>query len=670
METKKILSIDKPYLEHFNEFDFDESKMYKTATEFIIDSAKEHYSDYYSLPAFKFYGRQINNKELFDNINITGNALLNLGVKTDDTISMFGLNVPETYYTMYGANDMGIATEWFNPSAVTPEMLRKHIKENDVKTMVIIDVMYPIVKEAIKGTDVETVIVTSLQDSFPRKMNLLYGVQVFGLNYIYQNPYYKHVLENIVKSMPSDKELFSLSIDEQRKILKKYQQIFLKLDNYIKREKIDKKASFYTDENRDSRFILWNDFIKEYGEKNNSRREKFDAEKPKFIVHTGGTTGPAKRIAMTDIAINAAPYQSTLMPLNFEFGDTSCQLIPPMVAFSLMGMQLSRYYQMNTTLIASYDRNEFPGIITSKDKINHFFTVPSFVTTLIDNKSLEGKDLSHVKSINHGGEGISPEDDRKIDEILRAHGSFCQNALGYGQNEEFGPFTLNIPGKDVPKAYSCCGFPLFGNDFIIVDLETGEELPYGLNEEGKPYIGELYVSGPSMMLHYIGDAAKENKNTIKYRDGKKYIDTGDQAYADEYGRLWHWTREQRIIRTQDGKIFANVIEDIIKQIPEVQECCVVKCPHPTRVAGASCHIVLKDECWYQNVNAIIDKIVKIVEEKTKEMYFYYTPSSYEFTKEKLPLTPFGKTDFRALEQEEQQLYDKNRGMILKKIRIK
>ena len=50
VETKKILSIDKPYLEHFNEFDFDESKMYKTATEFIIDSAKEHFSDYYSLP--------------------------------------------------------------------------------------------------------------------------------------------------------------------------------------------------------------------------------------------------------------------------------------------------------------------------------------------------------------------------------------------------------------------------------------------------------------------------------------------------------------------------------------------------------------------------------------------------------------------------------------------
>ena len=171
------------------------------------------------------------------------------------------------------------------------------------------------------------------------------------------------------------------------------------------------------------------------------------------------------------------------------------------------------------------------------------------------------------------------------------------------------------------------------------------------------------------MKSYLGESESVNRTSIVYREGKKYIVTGDQAYIDDVGRLRFWTREQRIIRTQQGKIFTNIIEDILSDIPEILECCVVKSPHPSNVSEASCHIVLKPECWGSDLDATIDKIIHEVETKTSAMYSYYVPGTYEFRKNRLPMTPFGKIAYTELERQNEQEYKDNNGLALKKVRI-
>ncbi len=658
-------SIDLPYLEYMpkmpSNFSFENCR--KTAFQFVWDSTIKHSCKWRKLPAFNFYGRKITNEEFYYNTNVAGNAFLNRGASRDDVISMFQLNIPETYYSMYGLNDFGYATEWFNPLTMTEGLLKDHIKKNNVKTIVAIDVMYPLLKKAIQNTNVEQVIITSVQDSFPLNMNILYFMQVFGLNSLLKNPIYQNAIKKIEGIIPEERATNNLTIAEQKNTLKKYQQFLFKLNAYAKKEKIQSKASFYQGEHKDERFILWNDFIKEYGELNWSRRKKYEEDKTKFIVHTGGTTGPAKDIAHTDFAINAAVYQTVKMPLGLEFEDTFCQIVPPFVAYPLESMHMARYMQMETHLITTYDREEFPKILLKK-KINHYNIVPSFAIALTENEKVKNADLSFVKSVQYGGEGISVIEDEKVDKLVHGKGRH-----GFGQNEVFGVFTGNYEVENVKKAYGCCGFPLFGNRYIIVDSETNEELKYGKDANGNYRIGELYIYGPATMKGYIRESEKENEKKIIYRDGLKYVKTGDQAYIDEYGRLYYYTREERIIRTQQGKIFTNVIENILQQIPEVAECCVVKSPHPTNVAEASCHIVLKPECWI-NKEFVIDKIIKKVEEETKKMYSYYVPGTYEFTQEHFLRTPFGKIDFRLLEKENIEAYEQNGGLALQKIRIK
>ena len=152
-----LTSVDKPYLKNMPKFNYDIDSSRKTAMDFIRDSAVRHSANYESLPAFNFYGKVISHGEFFNGANIIGNAFLNSGVSKDEVVPMFLLNTPETFMMEYGLNDMGIATEWFNPGVVSKELLHDFLIKNKTKTIAIIDVLYPIAKEAIKGTDVKQV---------------------------------------------------------------------------------------------------------------------------------------------------------------------------------------------------------------------------------------------------------------------------------------------------------------------------------------------------------------------------------------------------------------------------------------------------------------------------------------------------------------------------------
>lgn len=662
---EKLLSVDKPYLDLIPQFNYDPNFCKRTTYEMVLNRAHGHYN----IPAMNFYGNITSTLDFIKNTDIVAKCYASMGIGKDDNVSFFGLNTPEIVESLYALNKVGAVSEWFNPNAMTPELLRNHINTNKVKALFVIDIMYPIVKEAIKGTDVQFVVVNSLMDSLPKSKGVLYYLKMFGLDSFTNLDHLKRYKEGIYKRLESVNNL-----EEKQQIIEDLnlvEKIVYNVYDYCYKDKIFAKMSFYNDKEKDSRFITWHDFIKNNYDKDMNFKRNYDFEKMSMVIHTGGTTGPIKRIAMNDYAMNSGPYQISLMPNTFELGDSILQITPPMVAWSLESMHTARYFNMTLNMIASYDRDEFAKIILST-KTNHYFTVPSFVKRIKEDPIIEGKDLSFIKTIFQGGEGIAPEDDKEVDEVLEKGGSKTKSALGFGQNEEFAGFFINLYMPGVDKVYGTCGIPLAGNDYIIYDLENKKELPYGKDENGNYRIGALLVSGPSTMIGYIGDDEYLNEKTIININGKKYIDTGDLAYADENGRMFYYTREQRIIRTQQGKIFANVIENLLKQLDEIDECCVVKMPDPINVAQASCHIVLKEK--YRNLpieeqEKVIEKIISFVESKTKEMYTYYVPGSYEFRSEKLPLTAFGKTAYKELEKANEKEYEES-GKQLKKIRIK
>jgi len=602
--------------------------------------------------SLRYFKTVITNKEFIDNIKKVSIAFKNMGVEDSDLIFMFMLNTPEFAYSFYALNNIGAVCEWFNPNGVTPELVRRMINENNVKYMVISDVLYDIVKEAVKGTNIERVVVNSIRDSFDVFTDIAYSLEVLGIN--------KLINSNAVNKIESNEKFYLLK------------QKIDKLKSYAYAKKIPYKASFHIDTDKSDIFISWDDFIKKYYRKSNEISVPYDDEKITTIVHTGGTTGPVKRIGMTDYQPNSFVYKTTLMPLNMQYGDSFCQLVPPMVGWSLSGFHMSNYYNMLTNLIPSYDKAEFVDVLL-KYKSNHYFTVPAFVKTIIDNPRLDGKDLSFIKAINHGGEAMSKDEDIAIDETLKKHNCNVNNRFGFGQNEEFGCFTVNIDLKDFPKDYACCGVPMIGNEIIIVDASSGKILDNGLNNKNEYNVGEIWIHGDTVMEGYYGEDSKLNDISFREYNGKRFFNTGDQGYIDDNGKLWFQGRNSRIIRTQIGKVFAPVLEEIIQNFDEVKECCVVGAPHPTNDKTPSCHIILKDNYYelpetefLKTVNNLIAKIELAV----KELYECYIPGTYNFSKREFPLTDFGKVSFTKLEEEDMKEYESKGKILLPKIRYK
>ena len=176
-----------------------------------------------------------------------------------------------------------------------------------------------------------------------------------------------------------------------------------------------------------------------------------------------------------------------------------------------------------------------------------------------------------------------------------------------------------------------------------MDIDSGQELKY--NE-----VGEIWISGPSIMLGYYKNEEATSEIISVDEKGQKWIHTGDLGCMNEDGLLFHKGRIRRIYLTsvmgQPAKIFPYMVEQIINRQAGVEESAVV---------GR----YMENSAYYEPVGFIVlkDKSMehKVVEEQVresceKELPPYMIPAEYRFV-EKLPYTSVGKVDFRKLETE-------------------
>ena len=195
-EKTGYTSIDKPYLDLTPIYEYDKDYCKKTAYEMMVSSPCFNPNS----KALSYYGTVITNNTMIKNINILSASFRNYGIKKNDIVFMLCLNTPEMIYALYALNKIGAVSEWFNPTAISADMLKRQIVDNNIKTIFAIDVMYPILKEAIKNTCVECVIINSVKDSFNFVSRFKYDMQVFCLNAINSSRYFVKKLEVINES--------------------------------------------------------------------------------------------------------------------------------------------------------------------------------------------------------------------------------------------------------------------------------------------------------------------------------------------------------------------------------------------------------------------------------------------------------------------------------------
>ncbi|MBQ2643655.1 acyl--CoA ligase [Candidatus Saccharibacteria bacterium] len=385
----------------------------------------------------------------------------------------------------------------------------------------------------------------------------------------------------------------------------------------------------------DNRVVLWEDFIaNSYFYQGNYHEERGGSD-PAVIMYSGGTTGAPKAVLLSNLNINAESICDGTMIRQIVPGATVLSILPLFHCFGLgVCIHTPLCKGMGCILIPAFSHKQFADII-KKNEPNFIVGVPTLFEALVNTK-LKSDDLKSVTAVICGGDALTQTLRDRVNEFLKSHGSDAKIRVGYGLTEGSGAVCLS---PENTFADGIIGVPLPDTDFKIIKNDTFKELPAG--EEG-----EICISGPLVMMGYLGDNAETAQTIRLHDDGKVWLHTGDIGYLGKDGLIYFAQRLKRIIISSGYNIYPTHLESIINSHEAVLTSTVIGIDHHYKGQVPKAFIVLKP--GYKAGKKIEREIRELLE---RNVPIYALPVAYEF-RDKLPQTLVGKVAFKKLEAEE------------------
>ena len=384
-------------------------------------------------------------------------------------------------------------------------------------------------------------------------------------------------------------------------------------------------------------YMYWRDFIAKGNNYQGKVENETDKDTPAVILHSGGTTGTPKGIVLSNGNFNAEAEQIKMLFTNLEPNDRVLAIMPVFHAFGLgVSMHAVLHIGACVDLIPQFDAKHFDKLLMKHDP-SIIVGVPTLFEALLNtnNKKLN---LSKLKYVICGGDSLTESLGNKVNEYLLDHNSNALIMQGYGLSEASGAAVLAYGDYNV---LGSIGIPFPGNNVKIVRPHTQEELPNG-------EIGEICISGPTVMMGYYNNEVETNDALQIHKDKMLWLHTGDMGYIrEEDGIIFYQSRLKRMIISSGYNVYPQQIENVIETHEAVMKCTVIGIPHKYKVQVAKAIIVLKS--GYTDTSAIKKSIKELCE---KNLARFSLPYEYEF-RESLPKTLIGKVDFKKLSEEEE-----------------
>ena len=382
--------------------------------------------------------------------------------------------------------------------------------------------------------------------------------------------------------------------------------------------------------------IAWKDFLK-LGE---SVTDGYVADKDyrteAVVLFSGGTTGTTKGIMLSDLNFNALAWQTANMANKETHHAKMLAAMPVFHGFGLgVCIHTMLYIGGTSILVPRFNVKSYAKLIR-KTQPNFIAGVPTLFEAITRNKYLDGADLSCLRGVFSGGDSLTIELKKKFDAFLAAHNASVRVREGYGTTECVTACCLTPYNKEKEDSI---GIPFPDTYFKICKPGTCDEIPFG--EEG-----EICLTGPSMMLGYIGHE-EENRETLRtHADGHVWLHTGDLGRMDGEGFIYFSQRMKRMIVTNGYNVYPSQLENIIEGHPAVQRSCIIGVKDPLKMQRVKAFVVLKENC-----PADEDMRQSIMQHFRRHIAKYALPTEIEF-RESLPTTLVGKVAYTVLEKEE------------------
>ncbi len=381
--------------------------------------------------------------------------------------------------------------------------------------------------------------------------------------------------------------------------------------------------------------IVWADFVKT-GKDVTLPPVQFSKEKTAVILYSGGTSGTPKGIQLSDFNFNALGMQvAEISGCNLDYG---CKFLSVMPVFHGFGLGIGIHTVLEngalSILIPQFTKESYAKAVL-KNKPNFIAGVPTLYEALLKVDVFKGADLSFLIGVFSGGDALSPELKKRADAFFKEHNANLQIREGYGLTE---CVTASCVTPVDRSKVGSIGVPLRDMQYRIVEPGTFNYLPAG-------EMGEIILTGPTLMLGYM-KADEENAKTMrKDENDTTWLFTGDMGSMDEEGFVYFKQRMKRLIVTSGYNVYPSHIENILDKHEAVDCSCVIGVKDPYKMQRVRAYIALKN-----GFEANDETKEKILEYCKEYLDVFERPKEIIF-KDELPKTLVGKVAYHTLEEE-------------------
>ena len=445
-----------------------------------------------------------------------------LGLAKGSVIGIMMPNVNQYLPIVIGIIRAGMVTTLINP-LYSPRELRHQLADSDTAVLFILEPFCKTLEKIIKDTPVKTVVISKIGDML-----------------------------GVVKGA-----LVNIAAKYVKKAIPRYQL---------------KSNSRYT--------VTRYKAVLKRAKKLSYSRPSIQADDLLMLQYTGGTTGVAKGILITNQNVVTATYQFVewFKPVYDAMSDsTQINTIVALPLYhiyaficSIVGLSVGQHLTLVT------NPRDIEGFIKILRK-RPFHLLPGVNTlfqAMLMNPKFKELDFSACKLTLVGGMAATPETAKRWREVTG-----LPILEGWGMSETLGVGTAN-PFNGTEYSGNV-GLPLPSVDISIRD---DDENILAINE-----VGEMCIKGDNVITHY------HNIDNTTFFTADGYLKTGDIASMNEQGAIKIYDRKKDMIIVSGFNVYPNEVENIIEEHPKVAECSVVGIDDKLQGQSVKAYVVKSDD---------------------------------------------------------------------------
>ena len=375
--------------------------------------------------------------------------------------------------------------------------------------------------------------------------------------------------------------------------------------------------------------VYYKDVVRKY---KTCEPQKNNADDIAVYLNGGGTTGKSKTIKLTNRAINELVQRvSDLDEIHAPGEEAEIIVLPMFHCFGLcVAIHMALCNSARIIPMMQFDARIFNRLMR-QNLVVGFGGIPLMFAKLMHEKHFDGPWLKNVRLMFCGGDDITDGFLEEFNSYFEKWGAVGRLRQGYGLTE-IGSVCVTNTNTDYRKG--SIGKALRG---VRVEIWDDEQHPLPNGE-----IGEIVVSGPTIMAGYYTQNGDDDLGLYTDENGEKWVLSGDLGYRDDDGYYYFTGRKKRVIVIAGYNVYPNDLEKKLSELDFIKDVCAVQGWQGNRSIVrlyASLRRPGDEEAFKETIRTVC-----------KENFSkFYEPREIIFMKE-LPQTPLMKVDFMKLTQ--------------------